>query len=203
MTLPPGPPPFKGIITQLRLFSSLQGNTINYFRPLFAQYGDFITLQIGEQSVLLVSNPDAIYEILVTKNAQFYKGSMYRNRKAGLARFLGNGLLTSDGEFWKRQRKLVAPALHARRIEAYAETMVQVTRDMIDGWRGRGELDVDREMMHATLQIVARSLFNADVKHQTQRVGDAMTVLQHFMTGVTLLPAWIPTPGRVRTKRAI
>src|SRR3954465_1289206 len=163
MTLPPGPPPFKGIITQLRLFSSLQGNTINYFRPLFAQYGDFITLQIGEQSVLLVSNPDAIYEILVTKNAQFYKGSMYRNRERGLARFLGNGLLTSDGEFWKRQRKLGAPAPHGRRIEAYAETMVEVTERTIKGWHNRAELDVDQEMMHATMEIVSKSLFNTDV----------------------------------------
>ena len=203
MTLPPGPAPFNGIVAQLKLFSSLQGNTINYFRPLFEKYGDFVTLQIGERAVLLVSNPDAIYEILVTKNAQFLKGSMYRNRERGLARFLGNGLLTSDGEFWKRQRKLTAPALHTKRIAAYAETMVAVTLDMIAKWEDQAEIDVDQEMTRSTMQIVGKSLFNAEIDgEEATQFGAALNVLQHS-GGMSLLPGWVPTPKKIADKRAI
>ncbi len=203
MRLPAGPPPVKGLINQLRLFNDIHGNMIGYFDRLFEQYGDFFVVQIGEGRMFMVSNPEAIYEILVEKPKQFYKGSDYRNRQNGLARFLGNGLLTSDGEFWKRQRKLVAPALHARRIEAYADTMIEVTERMLESWRGRTELDVDQEMMHATLQIVAKSLFNADVHEDADRVGAALTVIQHAMGGMTLIPAWMPTPGKIRTNRAV
>ncbi|MEO8397817.1 MAG: cytochrome P450, partial [Chloroflexota bacterium] len=201
--LPPGPPPVKGIVNQLKLFSAIKGNMLGYFGGLFEQYGDYHMLQFGEDRSIMLSNPQAIYEILVEKPKLFYKGSDYRNRQRGLARFLGNGLLTSDGEFWKRQRKLVAPALHARRIEAYAETMVEVTERTIKGWHDRAELDVDQEMMHATMEIVSKSLFNADVSKDQDRVGGALTVIQHAMSGMTLIPAWMPTPGKIRTSQAV
>jgi cytochrome P450 len=175
---------------------------IDYFGARFAEYGDFFVMQFGPERIMFVANPEAIYEILVPKAAQFYKGKDYRNRQSGLARFLGSGLLTSEGDFWKRQRKLVAPALHAKRIEAYAETMVSVTRRAAEGWRGRTELDVDQEMMHATLQIVAKSLFNTDIAADAQRIGDALTILQHTIGGASLLPTWIPTPREIRIRRA-
>ncbi|MEP7292089.1 MAG: cytochrome P450 [Chloroflexota bacterium] len=204
MRLPPGPPPVKGLMGQLRMFNQIKGNMIAYMGERFDQYGDFFMIEVGGGRMFMVSNPEAIYEILVQKNSQFYKGSDYRNRQSGLARFLGSGLLTSDGEFWKRQRKLTAPGLHARRIEAYAETMVDVTLRTMDGWRGRSELDVDQEMMHATLQIVAKSLFNVDMRGaNADRIGAALTVLQHNMGGMTLIPAWVPTPNQIRIRRAI
>src|SRR4051812_49226038 len=120
MKFPPGPPPIKGLINTLRMFGDVKKtNMLDYFGRYFEQYGDFFMMQFGETKVFMVANPEAIYEIAVEKSKQFYKGSDYRNRKTGLARFLGSGLLTSDGEFWKRQRKLVAPSLHTKRIEAY------------------------------------------------------------------------------------
>ncbi len=203
MRMPPGPPAYKSIVSQLRLFSQLQGNTLNTFGPMFQQYGDFFMLDFGNARTYLLANPEAIYEILVTKSAQFYKGSMYRNRERGLARFLGNGLVTSDGEFWKRQRKLTAPALHARRINAYTETMVEFTLRMLEHWRDGSELDVDQEMMQTTMQIVGKSLFNAEIDgNQAQRFGAALTVLQHS-GGMSLLPAWVPTPKKRRDRRAV
>src|SRR5579871_6534782 len=202
MRLPQGPKPYKTTLDQLRLFGQIRGNTIEAFTPWFQQYGDMVLMQIGGRYVYLISNPEAIYEILVTKNQQFYKGTIYRDKERGLARFLGNGLLTSDGEFWKRQRKLVAPALHTKRIAAYAETMVDVTEQMLDHWHDQGELDVDQEMMHATMQIVAKSLFNAQIGGtQSDKVGSALTTLQHG-GGMSILPNWIPTPKRMADKRA-
>ncbi len=202
MRLPPGPKPYKTTLDQLRLFNHIRGNTINAFTPMFEAYGDFIVLQIGERYVYLISNPEAIYEILVTKNAQFMKGSMYRNRERGLARFLGNGLVTSDGEFWKRQRKLVAPAFHTKRITAYAGTMVDVTEQMLEGWHDQAEIDVDQEMMRATMRVVAKSLFGAEIdSRDAEQFGTALTELQHG-GGMSLLPSWMPTPKKIADKRA-
>ncbi len=202
MTIPPGPAPVKGIFNIMREVGKLHGDFINYFTERFEQYGDVFVMQFGNDKIVFVSNPEVIYEMLVPKTNLFYKGKQYRNRQNGLARFLGSGLLTSDGEFWKRQRKLVAPSLHAKRIEAYAGTMIDVTERMMDRWRGQHELDVDQEMMHATFEIVGKALFNADLTHDAERVGEALTVLQHAMGGMALLPAWVPTPKELRVRRA-
>ncbi len=204
MRIPPGPPQIKGIVKTLRFFNEVNGDFLAYARAKMAVYGDFFQLDFGSERMYMVADPDAIYEMLVTKNAQFYKGKQYRDRQRGLARFLGNGLLTSDGEFWKRQRKLTAPALHARRIEAYAETMVSVTEQMIARWHDQETLDIDQEMMHATLQIVAKSLFNVAMEgRDADRIGVALTVIQHHMGGFSLIPNWVPTSGKIRTNRAV
>src|SRR5690606_41905574 len=96
------------------------------------------------------SHPDVIHEVLVTKAASCYKDRGVKNKKVGLARFLGDGLLTSDGEFWKRQRKLAAPALHSKRMASYADTMEDYTRKMLDTWRDGARLDISHEMTNLT-----------------------------------------------------
>ena len=82
--------------------------------------GDFHRLQVGELQRYFISHPDDIREVLVTQAGKFIKDAQYRGAQTGIARYLGNGLLTSDGEFWRRQRRLVAPAFHSKRIESYA-----------------------------------------------------------------------------------
>lgn len=204
MSLPPGPPPVKGLLNTIRMINDIKRQTmLGYFTERFGEYGDIFRMQFGEANVMFVADPEAIYEIVVEKSKQFYKGADYRNRQSGLARFLGNGLLTSDGEFWKRQRKLVAPSLHAKRIEAYAEIMTEVTERTINNWRDGTELDIDQEMMHATLEIVGKALFKVDVSRDAERVGGALTVIQERMGGFTILPAWVPTPDKMRVNRAV
>ena len=204
MRLLPGPPPVKGLLNTIRMINDIQRQTmLGYFTEHFADYGDIFAMQFGEANVLFVADPEAIYEIVVEKAKQFYKGADYRTRQNGLARVLGNGLLTSDGEFWKRQRKLVAPSLHARRIEAYAEIMVDVTERTINQWRDGAELDVDQEMMRATLEIVGKALFNVDVSRDAERVGGALTVIQENMGGFSVIPAWVPTVQKFRVNRAV
>lgn len=200
----PGPQPVKGLLNTIRVFGDIRQQTmLRYFTNRFNEYGDIFKMQFGNANVLFVADPEAIYEILVEKSKSFHKGSNYRDRKIGLARFLGNGLLTSDGEFWKRQRKLVAPSLHARRIESYAEIMVDVTERTINNWHNGAELDVDQEMMRATLEIVGKALFNVDVSRDAERVGGALTVIQENMGGFTIIPAWLPTPKKMRVSRAV
>lgn len=190
-------------LAMLKLFGALNADMLGYFKKGFADNGDIYAFRTGKNLNYVVANPDFVRELLVNQADKFNKDRTYKDQKVGLARFLGNGLIVSDGEFWKRQRKLVQPAFHAKRIEAYADTMVDYTARMLDGWRGAQTLDVDREMMRLTLQIVAKTLMNVDVSATADRVGHAMDVLQELMQPVEILPAWIPTPGRQRTKAAV
>ncbi|MBZ0287035.1 MAG: cytochrome P450 [Anaerolineae bacterium] len=199
---PPGPPPAKNIIQIIQLMSVFRGNTLEVFRNFQNQYGDTYMLQFGEGRGYITSHPDLMHEVLVTKAASFQKDRDMKNRKTGLARFLGNGLLTSDGEFWKRQRKLAAPALHAKRIANYGETMVDFTLKMLDGWRDGQQVDVAHEMTNLTMMIVAKSLFNVDASSVAERVGAAVEVIQGLAGPAPLIPPWVPTPSELRKRRA-
>jgi cytochrome P450 len=206
--MPPATRPVKNILDMLELLRNIRGDLLGILVDGFKEYGDLYMFEIkGQPLQYMMAHPDHIQEVTVKQADKFIKSPDYSDRRKGIARFLGSGLLTSDGEFWKRQRKLVAPALHARRIEAYAQTMVDSTLKMLDGWQGRAEVDVDEDMMKTTLAIVARSLFNVDISGEARKIGDAMAVMQN-MFGATngpeaLLPWWIPTPQRFAARRAV
>lgn len=206
--LPPAARPINNIIDMLKFFRNIRGNLLGVLVQGFKDYGDLFMFEVkGQPLQYMMAHPDHIQEVTVRQADKFVKSPDYSDRRKGIARFLGSGLLTSDGEFWKRQRKLVAPALHTKRIEAYAQTMVDSTSKMLDGWEGRREIDVDEEMMQTTLAIVAKSLFNVDVSRESQRIGDAMTALQNMFGSSNgpeaLLPWWIPTPNRYAANQAV
>jgi cytochrome P450 len=169
----------------------------------YKEYGDTLMVQFGKQQQYLTSRPEYLHEVLVTQASKFHKDNDYKNPKVGLARFLGNGILTSDGEFWKRQRKLVAPALHARRIASYADVIVDYSAQMLDRWHSGVRMDISREMLGVTMKIIAEILFHLDVSEDVQRVEDAVHVMQKFSSTRHLLPTWIPTPLELRSRRAI
>ena len=202
--LPPGPPPRSAnILSQLQFMREFGRDPLAFIGDLYDRYGDTVYFRIGDFNVFLLANPDHIHEVTVRQASKFHKGSDYKDTERGLARFLGNGLLTSDGEFWKRQRKLVQPALHVRRIEAYADTMVTYAEQMLDGWEDGARLDIDDEMMRLTLLIVARTLFDADASGAAARIGEVMTVFQRMANDPDILPNWVPTPKHLRERGAL
>jgi len=151
----------------------------------------------------LVNRPDYIEAVLVTQHNNFEKSKDYR----ALRRVLGNGLLTSEGEFWRRQRKLVQPAFHQVRIAAYAEVMVSYTKTMLASWKDGQERDIHEAMMRLTLDIVAKTLFDADVSREAEDVGAALQVLmsKFFRQAgfALLLPRSIPIPTTRHLQRAV
>jgi cytochrome P450 len=120
---------------------------------------------------------------------------------------LGNGLLTSEHEAWRRQRKLAAPAFQHRRIAAYAQAMAEQAERAQQGWADGAQIDVASEMMRLTLGIVGKTLFDADVGGEADQVRAALTTALHYVdaqtsTALPTPPNW-PTPRNLRNRRAI
>ena len=160
-TLPPGP---QGdpIIGNLRRFANMQPQM---FVELRAQYGDIYHLRVATRDVIFVGHPEMIKHVLVDNNRNYQKGFAYTKVSA----FLGRGLLTSEGEFWRHQRRLAQPAFHQRRIEHFANTMVESTASMLEQWETLSAdepFDVSEAMTRLTLDIVTRTLFSTAVSPQ-------------------------------------
>lgn len=200
----PGPPPITGLRDTLRVFREFSRDPLGRLMRLHDEYGDTVQISGGGISNVFTRDPEVMHEVMVKQAVHFGKDKDYTDPQKGMAAFLGNGLLTSNGDFWRRQRKLVAPSLHTRRIESYAQTISDYTVQGVTGWRDGARLDISAEMKHITLRIVGKSLFNAEVEADSKMVAGAMDVFQDLMMNMPLamLPAWIPTPLRLRARGA-
>lgn len=173
-----------------------------YINTLADTYGPYVHFQVFFKDFYLVSDPELIREVLVTQVANFPKDD--RDIEI-LSRMLGYGLVTTNGDDHKRQRRLTQPAFHTKRIEAYAATMVDYTLAMLDDWTaattgGEAVLDVSEAMRELTMYIVARTLFGADrvtMKDTADAVGRAIHILQDVtdreFRAPVVWPAWLPT----------
>lgn len=196
---PPGPP-------RTLLFGNLKefGHDQLAAMTRWAQeYGDLVSARFGHRPVLFANHPDLVEEVLVNQNRKFIKH--YRLRQT--RRTLGHGLLTSEGDFWRGQRKLVQPAFHRERIANYAGLMVDYTERMLASWSEGQVRDAQADMMRLTLEIVARTLFDAEMAGEATDAREAMETLTHAFvarTGNLLTPPhWIPTPLNLRIEHAI
>ncbi len=151
-------------------------DSLSYIVTNAEKFGEFYGVYVGDTVTYVVSSPKLAHEILVERANEFHKAAMLRRAVGPL---VGNGLLTSEGDFWKRQRKLAQPAFHFQRIEKYGETMVQQTLALLQGWQEGETRDIVHDMMALTLGIVTKTLFNVDVSEQADRIGGLMhTVLE-------------------------
>ncbi len=159
--LPPGPRDWTmGIWTAQQRAT----NTFTFFRGLQRDHGDIVHLRLGPYHDYVFFHSEQIREVLVTKARHFEK--MPRIRRV-MGQLDGNGLVTSEGDFWLRQRRLVQPAFHAKRLGGYGTVMVDFASRLVDRWRthyaGSFVLDMDRAMTDLTLEIAAKTFFDADV----------------------------------------
>ncbi len=175
---------------------------LNFFSQCARNYGDVVRWQFGPFPALLINHPDLIEQVLVTQYRNFAKSSVYRR---GL-RVVGNGLLTSEGDFWQRQRRLVQPAFHTQRIAAYGQLMVAYTNQLLDSWQDGSIRDLHQDMMSLTSQIVSKALFNVDIAGEIEGVQAALNAVMDFnarLSNQYLIPTWLPTPSNLRYSRAI
>jgi cytochrome P450 len=143
------------------------------FLQKLAALGDITSFRMGRQQAFFINHPDFIRDVLVTNHSKFHKGRALKRAK----KLLGEGLLTNEGESHLRQRRMMQPAFHRQRINGYAETMIEFADRMADSWRDGEVRDLSQEMMHLTLQIVGKTLFNAQVADEADEIGAAMTTL--------------------------
>ena len=201
---PPGPPAVgSNPLAQLSLSLKFMRDPLGLIDEWHRQYGDLIHLQVGEAHQHFLAHPDDIHEVLVKQSSHFQKPPDYKDENRGLARFMGNGLVVSDGDFWKRQRKLAQPAFHAMRISNYADVMVDFTQRMVREWESHNQVDVSHQMMRLTRQIVAKTLFDTDVSQDSDRIDEVLTIFLHMGNEVDVVPTWIPTPHHIRQRRAL
>jgi cytochrome P450 len=199
MKFPPGPS------TGLQRWSlGPLGNRdpLNYFTGLANKYGDIIGLRVLNFKIYLINHPDYIEDVLVNHPRKFAKGRVLQANK----RVFGKGLLTSEGDFWLRQRRLAQPAFHRARIAGYASCMGEFAEKLISEWNDGEERDIHQEMMRLTLQVVGKTLFDADVEGDAHEVGKSLEQLLEIGANfrrTIFVPQWLPTPANRRIEKAI
>ncbi len=172
------------------------------FLTELAELGDITYFNLFKYPAYFLNHPDLIRDVLITNNSKFIKGRALQRAKG----LLGEGLLTSEGEKHLRQRRMIQPAFHHTRIAEYAKAMTEFAGQMATEWRDGEVRDIDKEMMRLTLQIVGKTLFNADVDDETDEVGDAMTSLIEMFNFLVIpfseILEKLPFPQSRRFKRA-
>ena len=170
------------------------------------RHGGLVRLDLGPRPVYLVTHPDLVQEVLQQKHRSVSKKTF---GMAQLSLVVGSGLLTSDGELWRRQRRIAQPAFHSQRLAGFAATMVKVAEETADRWAGPaasgGEIDVSREMMTATLQVVSTTLLGSDLSRAASEVADAIDFLlveiRRRINSPWLPPLAVPTPANRRFQK--
>jgi cytochrome P450 len=193
--LPPGP---KGNLI-LGVMPEFNRDTLGFIERC-RDYGDIVRMRFLYLTAHFIYNPDHIEYVLSTNARNFIKSRSLRS--PFFQRLVGNGLLTSEGEVWKRQRRLAQPAFHRQRISSYGDVMVEYAQRMTSSWQGGEVRDIHRDMMRLTLEIVVKTLFNADISGDADKVGRVLAqMVKPFASQATLkwiLDNRLPTPTHRR-----
>jgi cytochrome P450 len=197
---PPGPHGL-GVLRHL----VLQGlPPTELFRSVAAEQPRLAHLRLGREHLYVATHPDTVREIFVSNGRSTMKGRALQRSKM----LLGEGLLTSEGDLWRRQRRLVQPAFHADMLTTYVRQMVTGVRSRIDAvWTDGQTVELDREMAALTLSIVGEALFGTDLSDDVPEVADALTTMvtqfqRRILPGTELLDL-LPTPGNRRGLQAL
>jgi cytochrome P450 len=162
------------------------------------RHGDALRFRLGPKTFYLFSHPDLAEDILVKQSDCFVK--VYNPRRPhGLALVLGNGLVTSSGEVWKRHRRIIQPIFHRSRIAAMAGRMAQVGEHRVDAWKDQegGTIDIAAEMMQLALEVISQTMFSTSMTQHIERISHALRVSIKYafdsFSNPLFFPLWVPT----------
>lgn len=196
--LPPGP---RGLPLFGLVFHILR-DPLETLRRLAHQYGDIVCIPVLNQHRILLNHPDYIEQVCVVQHAKFHKSTL---TKDVTQRLLGQGLLISEGDFWRRQRRLAQPAFHRSRVNEYGGTMIECAEQRMRQWRDKDVRDITQEMMAMTLDIAVRTLFGSTLQSEAEEVGDSLGFLMRYSLRKARSPIKIPenwpTPANRRATR--
>ncbi|WP_409300271.1 cytochrome P450 [Peribacillus sp. SCS-155] len=198
--LPTGP---KGKILTGNL-NEFQSDPVAFLTQLATEYGEVAKFRMGPfRNFYLVSDPEMIKQVLVTKQKSFVKSDDFKALKP----ILGEGLLTSDKDLHMRQRRLIQPAFKKSHIITYGQDMIDLTADYLSNWNHGEERVITQDMMSITLGIICKTMFHMDFTEGYHRIGEsietAMKMAIKRMRGLINLPLWVPTKRNRDFKNAV
>jgi cytochrome P450 len=170
---PPGP---RGVPI-LGMLPAVRRDPTGVFLKAARRFGDVAYFKIGSRRGYLITNPADIRHVLQDNARNYHKSPLYQKLRMSI----GNGLLTSEDDFWLRQRRIAQPAFHRQKIAALAGVMAQAARETADEWQsiaadGRA-VDVSEEMMRFTRTVVLRALLGADLGAYADKVDEAWVII--------------------------
>jgi cytochrome P450 len=189
--------------SSLRNLLAIRRDVLRFLSRVAAECGDIASFRVGPMRLVLLNHPDYIREVLLTNARNFVKGRPLRLAK----RLLGDGLLTSEGEFHARQSRIVQPALHAERIRGYGSVVVERAERASGRWRDGDTLDVMREMITLATEIAGTTMFHWDMDPAVAAgVGAALDDAMSLFSRASIpLAEWLlklPLPSSRRFHRA-
>ena len=190
----------------LRDFGLIRRDPLGFLDLAWRRHGDVVQFPIPRPPTYLVNDPAGVRRVLVD-NARAYGKSTIQYRALSLV--TGEGLLTADGETWRRQRRLVQPAFHHRTLETLVAHIDRAAQSVVDEWAALDDgtvVDVDAAMMEAALEVVGHALFGTDLSGDASALAeatlDALDVVVARARVPITPPAWMPTPANRRLHRA-
>lgn len=185
--------------------TSFVRNPLRFLERTKQDFGNLVSFELGPVPTLLINEPDLIEEVLVTQAHCFIKELGLRNNR----RFFGNGLLSSEGEYWRKQRRLAAPSFSPKRLEGYGQVMVDHTADMCRRWTDKQIVDIQHEMMQLTLGIAVKTLFDVELDPNNHELESALTNSQAYLADrinnifLMMLPEWLPFPTNLGLSKEV
>ncbi|WP_410766146.1 cytochrome P450 [Haloferax sp. DFSO60] len=177
---------------------------LSFMTDVAREYGPVSQYELGGISFYQLSDPELVEHVLVQANQKYIKGERFQ---ASLRPPLGDGLLTSEGEFWRQQRHLMQPAFLPQMLQRYSEVMVEYTERMLSSWEDGETRDIHEDMMTLTVEIAAKTLFDVDIREAESAVSEALETVMDFssttMRRPVEVPRWLPTPLNRRYKDAL
>jgi cytochrome P450 len=195
-------------LDMVRAVPAIRRDPLAFLERVVARYGDLVAFPVPRGQVLLVNDPDGVRRVLVDNARGYGKATV---QYGALSLVTGAGLLTTDGEVWRRHRRIVRPGFHPRHLPAVAASACLAADRMRAEWDAVAAssaghvVDADAAAMRATLGVVGRTLFAADLEPLAERVVGAVDAALHAVvrTAATPLPHWVPTRHRRRLRRAV
>jgi cytochrome P450 len=190
-----------GMLTEMRR------RPLHYYPEMARQHGDVVRFQVGTYVWHMLRHPDHIKHVLQDHQKNYPRSRFFNFMKP----VVGLGLVTSEGDVWLGQRRLIQPAFQKQRVAAFAAMMTTAAESMVKRWQtaaATGEpLDIVAEMMRLTLEIVGRALFTTDISGEADALGRALYVameyINHRMNHPFALPLSVPSPFHLRFRKAM
>lgn len=185
----------------MRGMESGKRSILSVIDEYFGTYGDLVDIKLGPVRIFLTRNPEHIRHCLQENHMNFGRSISYKF----LAYFLGQGLLTSEGDLWRKQRRLAQPAFHRQKIAGFGSIISRAGDELIKSWENKTNCSLSEEMSHVALAIVSRALFGTDLHDESEAIGRALAIALDEVNrrSISLLnpPMFLPTK-RNRAYRA-